>query len=99
VLKEWTFELAHKEIRKLTHENLCGIPAPDVPAEDQESQRRDDDGDAKPYACRVDIQARSKGDQTRSKDILDRARSIGRRWTGGWFDLSRGLVGNDLTHF
>jgi hypothetical protein len=99
VLKEWTLELAHKEIRKLTHENPCGISAPDVPAEDQESHRRDDDGGAKPYVCRVDIQARSKGDQTRSEDILDRARSIARRWTGGWFDLPRCLVSYDLTRF
>src|SRR5262249_5681206 len=38
-------------------------------------------------------------DQTRLKDILDRARSIGRRWTGGRFDVPRRVVGNDLTRF
>src|SRR5262245_55028537 len=96
VLKEWTLELAHKEIRKLTHEDLRGSPAPDVPAEDQESQRRDDDGGAEPYVGRVDIQARSQGDR-RSKEILDHSRTIGRGWTGGWFGWSRRLVGHHLT--
>jgi hypothetical protein len=77
VLNEWTLELAHKEIRKLTHENPCGTPALDVSAENQKSQRRDGDGGAKPYACAVDIQAPLKGDHSRSNDILDCARRIG----------------------
>src|SRR5262249_4211929 len=98
VLNEWTLELADKEIRKLSHENPRGTPATDVTADDQEPQRRDDDGGAKPSMSGVDIQVRSKGNQTRLKDILDRGRNIGRRSTGGWFDSARRPVDLDPPH-
>jgi hypothetical protein len=92
VLKKWALELANKEMRKLTHENRRGIPAPDVPAENQESQRWDKHGGAEPYVYGVDIQAGSKGDPIRPKDIVDDARSSGRPWNDGRFDLSRGRL-------
>jgi hypothetical protein len=115
VLKEWTLELAHEEIRELTHENPRVILALDVSAEDQEPERRDDNGGAKPQLRRVDVQACAKGDQAWSNEIQDRARNVdildrerirdtldgerisGRRRTGGWFDLPRGLAADDLT--